>query len=473
VETSQKRKGNAMDLVIRGGTVVEESGTYMGDIAVRDGKIAAVHSPGGRIVAGATIDAGGKLVLPGVIDSHVHMEIPFCGTVSSDDFTSGSIAAAFGGVTTMIDFAIQTRGETLAEAVEKRRQLAAAKSAIDFGLHCGITDWNEKTRSEMKEMVDAGVPSFKLFMIYKEEGWMADDGMMFECFEEAASLGATVCVHAENPHIIDVFTRRSLEAGRTDAMQQSLSRPNFSESEAVQRAIYLASMSGARVYIVHMSTADAARIVEEWLACGYPAFAETCPQYLMLTSGAFEGPDGHLYATCPPIRYEEDCEYLWKAVADGSIQVVSTDHCSFTRKQKDMWGGDFRKIPFGLPGVETLLPILMTHGVDAGRFPLERLVEVLCSNPARLFGLYPGKGTIRPGSDADLIIIDPGREVKVTPQNLHMNCDYSPYDGEVLKGFPDITIQRGNIIVDGGEFRGAAGQGRFLKRSAHGGDTNG
>jgi dihydropyrimidinase len=462
-----------MDLVLKGGTIVGESGAYKGDIGVRGGRIAAIHSPGSGIEGVTTIDAAGKLILPGAIDVHVHMEIPFCGTVSSDDFTTGSIAAAFGGVTTMIDFAIQTKGETLAGAVAKRKEVAAAKSAIDFGLHCGITDWNDRTREEMKEIVDAGIPSFKLFMIYKEEGWMADDGIMFECFEEAASLGATVCIHAENPYLIDVFTRRSIEAGRTDTVQHSLSRPNFSESEAVQRAIYLASVSGARVYIVHMSTSDAARIVEEWLACGYPVFAETCPQYLMLDNRAFEGPDGHLYATCPPIRYEEDCEYLWGAVADGSIQVVSTDHCSFTRKQKDMWGGDFRKIPFGLPGVETLLPILMTHGVLEGRISLERLVEVLCSNPARLFGLYPDKGVIRVGSDADLIVIDPEKEVKVTPGSLHMNCDYSPYDGDNLKGFPDITIQRGKVIVDGGEFLGAAGDGRFLERAAGGGSLDG
>ncbi len=462
-----------MDLVLKGGTIAGESGTYRGDIGIRDGKIAAIESPAVGIEGASTVDAAGKLILPGAIDVHVHMEIPFCGTVSSDDFTSGSIAAAFGGVTTMIDFAIQTAGESLAEAVARRKEVAAAKSAIDFGLHCGITDWNDRTRGEMKELVDAGIPSFKLFMIYKEEGWMADDGIMFECFEEAASLGATVCVHAENPYIIDVFTRRSVDAGRTDAVQQALSRPNFSESEAVQRAIFLASASGARVYIVHMSTSDAARVTEEWQACGYPVFTETCPQYLMLNNGAFEGPDGHLYATCPPIRYQEDCDYLWGAVADGSIQVVSTDHCSFTRKQKDMWGGDFRKIPFGLPGVETLLPILMTHGVNEGRLPLERLVEVLCSNPARLFGLYPRKGVIRVGSDADLIVIDPAREVRVSPGTLHMNCDYSPYEGDTLSGFPDVTVQRGRVIVRDGKFLGAAGDGRFVERDAGGGDLNG
>lgn len=462
-----------MDLALRGGTIVQESGTYAGDIGVRDGKITAICEPESGMEAETVIDAGGRLVLPGAIDVHVHMEIPFCGTVSSDDFTSGSIAAAFGGVTTMIDFAIQAKGGTLAEAVEERKRLAKAKSAIDFGLHCGITDWNDSTRDEMKQVVDAGIPSFKLFMIYKEEGWMADDGIMFECFEEAASLGATVCVHAENPYIIDLFTKRALASGRTDAVGQSLSRPNFSESEAVQRAIYLASMSGARIYIVHLSTAEAAGIVEEWLASGYPVFAETCPQYLMLNSSAFERPDGHLYATCPPIRQEGDCEYLWEAIAEGSIEVVSTDHCSFTRKQKDMWEGDFRKIPFGLPGVETLLPILMTHGVGEGRFTMRRLVEILCSNPARLFGLYPRKGTIRIGSDADLIVIDPERKVKVEPDTLHMNCDYSPYEGFVLRGFPDITIQRGKVIVMDGEFQGEPGEGEFLKREPAGGSANG
>jgi dihydropyrimidinase len=454
-----------MDLVIANGSVLGENGVYEASVGVEDGRIAAIESPEGGLRGAETIDATGMLVMPGVIDVHVHMELPVGGIVSSDDFASGSVAAAFGGVTTMIDFATQSKGESLVKVVEERRALAESKVAVDFGLHCAITDWNPDTRREMKKVVDSGVTSFKLFMPYDERGWSADDGMLFEVFEEAAALGAVAGVHAENPHLIRTFTRRALATGRRGAYLHALSRPVLAESEAVARAVFLASQNDARVYIVHMTSREACRIVEEWQARGYPVGAETCPQFLTLTDEVYKRRNGFLYAGCPPMRREEDNEYLWTALESGAVQVVSTDHCAFTRKQKARWGGDFRRIPCGLPGVETLLPLVFTEGFLAGRISSATLVEVLCTNPARLFGLYPRKGTIRIGSDADILIIDPGESKVVTPQKLHMNCDFSPYQGWELYGFPSVTILRGRIIQRQGRFTGKPGEGLFLKRT--------
>jgi dihydropyrimidinase len=454
-----------MDLVITNATILSEIGVYEAAIGIRDGKIAAVTSaaeaPGGREV----IDASGKLVMPGVIDVHVHMELPVSGTVSSDDFASGTVAAAFGGVTTIIDFAMQEDGGSLLKAVEERRAAAESKVAVDYGLHCAITAWSPATRREMRRVVNAGVTSFKLFMAYDERGWSADDGMLFEVFEEAASLGVVAGVHAENPHLIRTFMSRALATRRKGAYLHAMSRPNFTESEAVARAIYLASQSDARIYIFHLSTREACEIVEEWQARGYPVAAETCPQFLTLTNDIYKRRNGHLFATCPPVRSQEDNAYLWEALENGTVQVVSTDHCAFTRRQKNRWRGDFRKIPCGLPGVETLLPLVFTDGFLGGRISSATLVETLCSNPAKLFGLYPRKGTVRVGSDADLLIIDPARAVRVTPGRLHMNCDFSPYHGMHLNGFPMVTILRGKIIQRDGSFLGSPGGGVFLERT--------
>ncbi len=454
-----------MDLVIGNATVLGENGVYEAAIGIRAGKIAAITSPVEPPQGKEVLDASGKLVMPGAIDVHVHMELPVSGTVSSDDFASGTVAAAFGGVTTIIDFAMQEDGGSLLGAVRKRRAAAEAEAAVDYGLHCAITDWSMKTRREMKRVVDSGITSFKLFMAYDERGWSADDGMLFEVFEEAASLGAVVGVHAENPHLIRTFTRRALATGKKGTYLHALSRPNFTESEAVARAIYLASQSDARVYIFHMSTREACEIVEEWQARGYPVGAETCPQFLTLTNEIYKRSNGHLFATCPPVRTEDDNEYLWEALESGTVQVVSTDHCSFTRQQKARWRGDFRKIPYGLPGVETLLPLMFTEGFLGGRISSATLVGTLCSNPAKLFGLYPRKGTIRIGSDADLLIIDPAATKRITPARLHMNCDFSPYRGRDLYGFPMVTMLRGRIIQREGRFLGRRGGGVFLERT--------
>ena len=454
-----------MDLVIANGTVLGEGGAYEASIGVEGGRIAAIEKPGLGLGGREIFDAAGKLVMPGVLDVHVHMELPVAGTVSSDDFASGSVAAAMGGVTTMIDFATQTDGQSLTKAVADRRALAEGKTAVDYSLHCAITDWNPRTRRDMRKVVEAGVTSFKLFMAYDERGWSADDAMLYEVFEEAASLGAMAGVHAENPHLIRLFTRRALATGRKGAFLHALSRPAFTESEAVARAIFLASQSDAPIYIFHMTTREACLIVEEWQERGYPVAAETCPQFLTLTNEVYKRRNGHLYATCPPVRTADDAEYLWEALEDGAVQVVSTDHCAFTRKQKARWHGDFRKIPCGMPGVETLLPVMFTEGFLAGRISSSTMVDALCTNPARVFGLYPRKGTIRIGSDADLLVIDPADSKLISPAGLHMNCDFNPYRGRRLHGFPVLTILRGNVIQREGRFLGKCGDGRFLPRT--------
>lgn len=455
-----------MDLVIEDGSVIHDSGTFVGQIGIKDGKIAALRTrwSSARLQGKKTLDAKGKLVLPGAIDVHVHLETSAGRMRTADGFTSGSVAGAFGGVTTMIDFAVQARGKSLVEAIERRRDVAEGKAAIDFSLHAAVTDWSDKTRREMKAVVKRGVTSFKLFMTYEDRGWMADDGMLYECLEEAASLGALVGVHAENPKLIAAFTRRALKSGKRGAVLHGLSRPALSESEAVARAIYLASACLAKIYIFHLSTRESCRIVEQWTKKGYPAFAETCPQYLVLNDGCFAKADGHLYATCPPVRKPPDQAYLWEALERRIIDVVATDHCSFTRAQKATWRGDFRRIPYGLPGIETMLPLLVTKGLGK-QISLRTLVDVVSTNPAKIFGLYPRKGTIRVGSDADLIIIDPAREVTVSPRMLHMRSDYSPYAGMRLKGFPTVTILRGKIIQQDGRFLGKPGDGKFVRRT--------
>lgn len=458
-----------LDLLITKGKVLTETGAVVASIGIKGGKIALIGDSRLSYPADHIIDASNKIVMPGVIDSHVHLELPVGKTVSSDDFTSGSVAAAFGGVTTLIDFATQSKGGSLLEAIKQRREVAETRSAVDFSLHCAITDWNDRTCKEMKKVVRQGIPSFKVYMIYAERGWMADDGVLYECFEQASRLGAIVGVHAENPHIIAKLVRRAVAGGRRSAIQHALTRPDFTEAEAVERAIYLASLWDARVHIFHLSTSEGCEIVEEWQRQGYPVTAETCPQFLTLTDALLKRRDGHRYATCPPLRSNDDNEYLWEALEMGSIQTVGTDHCSFTRRQKDTWRGDFRNMLFGLPGIETLLPVIFTHGFVAGRISEITLVRALCTNPAMIFGLYPRKGTLRVGSDADVIIIDPEREVVVRHRRLHMRCDYSPYKGWKLKGFPEITILRGKVIQKDGEFIGDRAGGEFIMRSLEAG----
>jgi dihydropyrimidinase len=458
-----------LDLIIKGGHIVTAAETYIADIGVQGEKIVAIAKtlrPGSGT---RVIDATGKHVFPGAIDVHVHFQLPAFGTVSADDFENGTKSAACGGVTTVLDFAIQKKGRPIMEAVQARRAEADDKVYIDYGLHAAITDWNPQTQAEIKRVIDAGIPSFKMFMIYKSEGWMADDAMLFSALEETAKHGGMITVHAESAAVLDLLVERyAQEKDRWGAYAHTLARPCFIEEEAVTRAITWAEATGGQLYIVHMSTGEAAAAVHAGKERKVRVYAETCPQYLLLDDEVFKRPDGHLYATCPQIKKKHDNDELWLALADGTVQVIATDTCPFTIQQKDAWNGDFRKIPFGLPGVETMLPLMYSEGVGKGRLSLKQLVTLTSANPARLFGLYPQKGVIAGGSDADLVIFDPGKKVTLRAEDLQSRCNWSPYEGWKLTGYPILTIARGAIVAENGKPVAHRLRGRFLERKPGG-----
>jgi dihydropyrimidinase len=458
-----------LDLVIKNGRVVTASDTYIADIGVVDGKINAIAQ---NLATGSKtdfIDAQGKYVFTGGIDVHVHLQLPFSGTVSADDFENGTKAAACGGVTTVLDFAIQTKGQSIMKAVEARRAEADPKVCIDYGLHAAITDWNPQTQDEIKKVIDYGIPTFKMFMIYKNEGWMADDGMLFSALEETAKHGGQIGVHAESVFVLDMLIEKyAKEKDKWGAYAHTLSRPCYTEEEAINRALKWAEVTHGQLYIVHMSTGEGADAVHAAKGRGVTVYAETCPQYLLLNDEVFKGKNGHLYATCPQVKKPHDSERLWNGLKTGDVQIVATDTCTFDTKQKAAWNGDFRKIPFGMPGVETMIPLLYTEGVGKRGLTVNQLVSLTSTNPAKLFGMYPQKGTIAIGSDADLVVFDPEKRVTIKAEDLQTNCDWSPYEGRKLVGYPSITISKGKVVAENGKFVGEAGRGKFLRRTPYG-----
>lgn len=457
------------DLIIKNGEVVNASDTFTADIGVSQGKIATISQNLNADSGVRVVDAEGKYVFPGGIDVHVHLQLPFSGTVSADDFENGTKAAACGGVTTVLDFAIQTKGSSIMEAVEARRAEADSKVCVDYGLHAAITDWNEQTKKEIKNVIDYGIPTFKMFMIYKNEGWMADDGMLFNALEETSKLGGHIGVHAESVDVLDMLIERyAKEKEKWGAYGHTLSRPCYTEEEAIIRAIKWAEATGGQLYIVHMSTGEGADAVQNARQRGVRVYAETCPQYLLLDDEVFKGENGHLYATCPQIKKPHDNERLWQGLMNGDVQIVATDTCTFTTEQKAAWNGDFRKIPFGMPGVETMIPLMYTEGVGKRGFTVNQLVSLVSTNPAKLFGMYPEKGTIAVGSDADLVVFDPDKKVTISAENLQTNCDWSPFEGWKLVGYPAVTISRGEVVAEDGKFVGEVGHGKFLKRKPFG-----
>ncbi len=458
----------AFDMLIAGGTVVSSAGLQRADVGVRGGRIAEV-GPGLARRAGSAarvIDATGKYVLPGVIDVHVHLDMPFCGTVSSDDYDSGTRAAARGGVTTLIDFAIPFGRESLHDALDAWSAKAAGKACIDYSFHVCLTD-PRRHPAQIPGVIRRGVPTVKAFMIYASQGWESDDGTLYEALEITRRAGGMLLVHAESARLLD----RLIERFHTPAMMRrhgarlhAMTRPNVVEAEAIARVIRWAEATGGRLYIVHMSTGEGADLVRDAQRRGVRVLAETCASYLTLDDSVFSGPDGHLYATCPQLKKPRDRRRLWQGVRGGEVSVVSTDTCTFTRRQKAAWKGDWTKIPMGMPGLETLLPAVYTWGVLGRRLTLPRLVACLCENPARIMGLYPRKGVIARGADADLVIIDPRRTTRVDWRQMETNADWNPFQGRRLAGFPEQTLCRGRLIVDGGRFVGENGWGRFVPR---------
>lgn len=454
-----------MSILIQNGTLITDADGYKADISIQNEKICNVAAKIDPTGYERLIDATGCYIMPGALDVHVHLQLPFCGMVSKDDFENGTKAAACGGVTTVVDFAIQAKGKSMMDAVTARRAEADPNVAVDYGLHVGITDWNETTRAELKSVIEYGIPSFKMFMIYQKEGWMADDRALFQALEESAKHGGMIGVHAESVTVLDLLIERySQEKEKHGAYAHCLSRPNYVEYEAISRAITWAEATGGRLYIVHMSTGEGADLVKAARARGVKVYAETCPQYLLLDDEKFKGADGHLYATCPQLKKPADMERLWEAVANRDVAVMATDTCTFDKEQKSVWNGDFTKMAFGMPGVETMLPLMFSEGVQKGRIDIHRLVALCSSNPAKLFGMYPDKGSLAPGTDADIVVYDPNKEFVITPEVLQTNCDWSPFEGKKLQGYPRFTLSRGRIVAENGQFRGEKGWGKFIHR---------
>lgn len=457
------------DTIIQGGRLVTAAETIRADVGIRGEKIVAIgkrltpaRGNGARIV-----DARGHYVIPAGVDVHVHLALPFCGTVSADDYDSGTRAAACGGISTVIDFAIPYGKETLQQAVDNWRGRADGRACVDYSFHLAITNW-ERQKGEVKKMVAQGIPTFKQFMIYESQGWQSDDAAMYGALETLRDLGGMLCVHAESSRVLNLLIERHhtpAEMKRHGAYLHAMTRPNFIEAEAIQRAIEWAKVTGGCLYVVHMSTGDGADLVKHAQEEGVHVLAETCPQYLVLDDRLFTGKDGHLYATCPQIKKPRDQQRLWRGLQSGEICTVATDTCTFTRRQKAMWKGDFTKIPMGMPGLETMLPIVYTEGVLRRRLTVNQFVEKCCTAPAKVMGLFPRKGSLQVGADADITIIHPTKKRQVDWRKMQTNCDWSPFQGRELAGFAARTFCRGRQVVEDYNFVGRNGYGRFIPRA--------
>lgn len=470
-----------MKTLIKNGTLITAADTQTADLLIDGEKIAMIGfdlpADDARLV-----DASGMLLMPGGIDVHTHMELPLKGTTSSDDFYSGQKAAAFGGTTCHIDFANQAKGESLAETVEKWNRKAAGKSVIDYGYHITITDGRPEVLDELPAMAAEGVSSLKLLMAYKGL-FQVDDSTLFRVMAKAEDLGMLVMVHAENGDSIDLLIKDALEKGKRATEWHALTRPAWAEAEATLRAIAIAGMTGAPLYVVHMTCEEAVDQLTYGRERGLRVMGETCPQYLFFTVDELRRPDGAKWVCSPPMRTKKDNEFLWKALASDKLQVVSTDHCPFffdgtqpiqyegrpfQLPGKELGEGDFSKIPNGVPGVEDRQLILWSYGVGQGRISPNRFVELTATNPAKIFGLYPRKGSLTVGADADIAIWDPAAKRVMTAATLHQRTDYSLYEGWEIAGAPAKVFVRGNLLVDGDAWHGRPGSGQFVKRSTHG-----
>src|SRR5947208_2630443 len=453
-----------MKSIIRNGRAVTAVDDYTADILIEN-ECVSVIGKSLDMEADKSIDASGKLVIPGGIDPHTHMELPFGGTESADDFRTGTIAAAHGGTTTIIDFAVQYKGQSLVEGIDNWHRKAEGKCAIDYGFHLITTELEDRQIEEMYTVMDEGVTSFKMFMAYPGV-FLVDDATIFRAMSAAGSRGGLICMHAENGIVINEIIKRALEKGHTAPKYHALTRPTIAEAEGVHRAIAIAEMAESPVYIVHLSCADALNQVRQARDRGIPAFAETCPQYLFLSIEDYgEGFDGAKYVMTPPLREKSNQAELWKGLKMDDLQVISTDHCPFCMKeQKELGRDDFSKIPNGAPGIENRVPLIYNGGVVENRIGLNRFVELTSTAAAKMFGLFPRKGTIAVGSDADIVIFDAQKEQTLGLKTSHMNVDYNAYEGKKIRGVVETVLSRGKLVIDKGEFKGKAGDGQFLKR---------
>jgi dihydropyrimidinase len=464
-------------VLIQNGTIVNADSTVKADLLIEGSGIKEVRAGIPASAAETIVDASGLLVLPGGIDAHTHLDMPFGGTNSADDFLTGTRAAAIGGTTTIVDFAIQARGTKMRTALDTWWKKAEGKACIDYGLHMIVTDLPDAGLEDMDDMVREGVASFKLFMAYPNV-LMVDDATIFKAMRQTAKNGALICMHAENGSVIDVIVQQALAEGKTAPIYHALTRPTIAEAEAVHRAIAMSEMAGVPVYIVHLSSEDALNQVREARDRGLPAFAETCPQYLLLSlednmlndDMTDKGWEGAKYVFTPPLREKRNQQKLWQGLRKDHLQVVSTDHCPFCfEDQKALGKDDFTKIPNGGPGIENRLQLLHHHGVGQGNLSLQRFVELVSAAPARIFGMYPKKGVLAPGSDADIVLWDERADHTISAATHHMRVDYSMFEGFKVRGNARDVYSRGELIVSGGNFVGKPGRGQYLRRQARGG----
>lgn len=447
-----------MDLIIKNGTLVDSRGFTCADLAVKDGKIAAIGKdlsfPGAKLV-----EAAGKLVLPGAIDVHTHLAMPFGGTVSADDYFAGTRAAACGGTTTVFDFALQDFDEPLTDTVKRRDAIAAPQAAVDYAFHVAIKDVRGKLLDSMDDAVKMGVCSFKVFMVYD---FGVTDGVFYQILEKAKSCGAQISVHAENKEIIAMLTARYLAEGKTSAWYHYMSRPEFVEAEADNRAISWAKSLNAPLYIVHLANSDGVEMVTKAKDEGYEIYAETCPHYLAFTSEVYKRGDARNFVCSPPIKGQESQNALWAAIRRGDIDTVATDHCPFQSYEKDWGKDDFTKIPNGCMAIENMYPYMLS-AANTGKITFQKAVELCSENPARIFGCSD-KGALKPGMDADIVIYDPDRDFTITKEKMHSNVDHTIWEGMALHGYPVQTYSRGRLVYSDGEFLGEPGWGKLIRR---------
>lgn len=450
-----------MDLIIKNGTIITATDTFKAEIGIENGKIVMIankiDAEGAKV-----IDASGKYVLPGAIDAHTHLQMPFGGTTSADSYEGGTRAAACGGVTTVFDFVIQRKGQGLVEAVEGRRQLCAPQACVDYAFHTAITDLTPAVLEEFGASAEYGVPSFKLFMVYKKEGLMVDDGVLAAALEKSKETGTLIAVHAENPDLIDKRIEKFLAEGKTSAWYHYESRPEFVEAEADKRAIHWAKAFKAPLYIVHLANKEGLDEVTRAKDEGYEIYAETCPHYLYFTNEVYKREDGRNWVCSPPVKGKESQDALWEGIKRGDIVTIATDHCPFQSHEKD-WGKDnFTKIPNGCMGIENLYPYMLSEA-NKGCITFNKAVEVCSANVAKIFGCAPEKGTVAVGADADLVIYDPNKNFVVSKNNMHSDVDHTIWEGVELKGYPVMTFSRGKLVFKDGEFVGQPGWGNFVK----------
>lgn len=452
-----------MELLIKGGTVVTATESFLADVAVDGGKIVAIGKDL-AVNAEKVVDATGKLVLPGALDAHTHMAMPFGGTVSADSYLAGTRAAVCGGVTTIFDYPVQHKGETILGLIGSKKDVLEKEACCDYAFHCCITDLNDgEILDEMEQAVEEGITSFKCFLVYKKEGMMVDDGMLARLLLRAKELGAMINVHAENPDLIDLRTEQYLKEGKTSAWYHYMSRPEFVEAEADKRVVHWASHLDTPVYIVHMADKEGLEACIKAKSEGHDILVETCPQYLEFTCDVYKREDGRNFVCSPPMKGQESQDALWTAIQSGMIDTVATDHCPFQSYEKDWGKDDFTKIPNGCAGVENLYPYML-DAANSGKITFERAVELCSTNVAKIFGC-DNKGAIAVGKDADIVIYDKDKDFTISVNNMHSDYDHTIWEGKKLHGYPVQTYLRGKLVYDNGDFVGTPGMGDYVKRS--------